>query len=632
MNQFTVDYQVFGKKYKIVPGLQSKNEPKEEENHFSLDVTSQKNGKEIIYQGKLGWNSQTRPSVGLRVNTVTVPIQINTPGSYVIFQNGYQSWGYSTVYSGKDADVSPSLQFLRTSEENYFTKHSGKKGDFQSEGFTVLWDEKAQKGFIIGVHEPGDQNVKIRVKLNEDGIVELIEFIFDIFSTQEFKNNSQIILTPVKVISVESGNIAEALQEYGKSLGKKYGVKVSSDPVPTGWCSWYYYYTKISEKIILENIQEIKSKQLPVEFIQIDDGYQKEIGEWLVPNAKFPAGMGFLAEEIRKAGYKPGIWLAPFLIRPKAEFFQMYPEAILKDESGKPVSAIFQPLWGSGHTHCLDVTHPSALDYLEKVFKTFTKEYGYNYLKLDFLYAGALDGVHYNTKLTPSQRYRNTIEMIRKIVGKNVFLLGCGAPLIPSIGIFDGMRISCDITPHWSRQWLRVWLKDKHALCTERALVNGLNRAFMHRNLWLNDPDCLIIRKQKNKMSYNETILMASVMAMSGGMLLISENMKTVDEDRMPIFHRALEISSQCQKSESIPLGMMKYKFPRGMINLDGKLLGLWNPTKKNDVLELHFPYKLEFSNKDFWTDSEVNLNFNSEKSVLQVELKPFQSVILKGL
>ena len=40
----------------------------------------------------------------------------------------------------------------------------------------------------------------------------------------------------------------------------------------------------------------------------------------------------------------------------------------------------------------------------------------------------------------------------------------------------------------------------------------------MHRNWWLNDPDCLIVRKEKkNKMNPTQTILMATIMAMSGG-------------------------------------------------------------------------------------------------------------------
>ena len=86
MNQFIVEYQVFGKKYRIVPGLQSKNEIKEEENNFSVELNTKKSGKEITYLAKLGWNSQVRPSVGLRVNTVTLNLNYPLTGNYVIFQ------------------------------------------------------------------------------------------------------------------------------------------------------------------------------------------------------------------------------------------------------------------------------------------------------------------------------------------------------------------------------------------------------------------------------------------------------------------------------------------------------------------------------------------------------------------
>ena len=27
-----------------------------------------------------------------------------------------------------------------------------------------------------------------------------------------------------------------------------------SSDIPTGWCSWYYYYDRVSEKDIMENL------------------------------------------------------------------------------------------------------------------------------------------------------------------------------------------------------------------------------------------------------------------------------------------------------------------------------------------------------------------------------------------
>ena len=622
-------YQVFSKKYTVPLDLQSKNKLDVEENHFKFEFQEEKqpNG-ESLFSGKLDWDSYNRPSVGLKLLHLTITLPLPPYGKYSIFQHGYQSWEFSTVYSAKEKDISPSLQFLRTSQENYYTKHSGKRGDFISEWMTILYDLEQKKGYLLGVAQPTDLGVKFRIKLRENGEVEILELVYDIYSSPEFKNNKGFLLTPIVMIPIEK-DIASTLFEYGKQVSKTHNVPQLNMQVPTGWCSWYYYYTNISEKIILDNLNEIRNKNLPLEFFQIDDGYQKEIGDWLVTNEKFPAGMKFLAEEIKKVGLKPGIWLAPFLVRKKAEIFQIYPEAIIKDEKGKPISAIWQPLWGLDHTYALDITHPVALDYLETVFKTITQDWGYTYLKLDFLYAGLLDGVLYKNRLTPVQRYKNALEKIRKVVGNNIFLLGCGAPLYPSIGYFDGMRVSCDITPFWKREIIRVLAKDKNALCTERALINSLYRAFMHRNFWLNDPDCLIVRKDKNKMSYAQTILMATVMALSGGMLLMSDSLSSLDEDRLPILLKAVELSRKCQKELSIPLGLMEFKFPKGFYNPSG-VLGIWNPSKKAEELELYFPYPFEFTNtKDFWTQEEIKIDYDSKTQKIILQLKPYQAVIL---
>jgi len=629
MTTARLDYQIFGKRYNTHFSFQSKITEISSDNQFELELIEKKSSSEVLFSGGLTWKSLHRPSVGLKLTTITLSIAtINPDIPYEIFQHGYQSWGFSTLYTHTEKDQSPLLSFLKTSQENSYTEHSGKSGDFISEGLVVLWNRTSKSGYLFGVADQSEQNCKFRVVFSPTGTITKFEIIYDLYFSPELKGKDSVPLTHIKMIPLSSDPYL-ALEEYARQLGKKNGVKKNEAPVPTGWCSWYYYYTSISEKIILDNLREIKNKSLPIEFFQIDDGYQKEIGEWLVPNSKFPAGMQFLADEIKKVGLKPGIWLAPYLVRERSSFFQLYPEAVLKDEKGEPIPAIFQPIWGFSNTYCLDITHPIAIDYLETVFKTISKDWGYTYLKLDFLYAGLLDGVSYNTKLSPSQRYRHSLEMIRKIVGKNTFLLGCGAPLIPSIGYFDGMRIGCDVTPFWGPEITRNWLRDKHALCTEKALINTLNRSFMHRNLWLNDPDCLIIRKDKNKMSYNQTLLMATVMGLSGGMLLISDNLSSIDANRLPILEKALLLSKKCQASPSIPLGFMNYKFPRGYYN-SGGAFGFWNPEPKSSEFTVQFPT----SNLPFETENELwsgekflNYQFDKDTSTLTLRMEPFQSI-----
>ena len=48
--------------------------------------------------------------------------------------------------------------------------------------------------------------------------------------------------------------------------------------VPTGWCSWYYFYNRVSEANIVSNLAVMVADRHPAEYVQIDDGYQSQTG------------------------------------------------------------------------------------------------------------------------------------------------------------------------------------------------------------------------------------------------------------------------------------------------------------------------------------------------------------------
>lgn len=632
MNKATLKYKIFNKIFYSEFRKHSENRYLSQENLFELKFFGKKDKTgNLIYTGSLAWIDSQRPSIGLLILDLKIELEeIDSISNLKVFQHGYQSWSFSSTYSSEEKDISPKLfGFLKYGQENIYSDHKGKPGNFISEGLLLVHSQTENKGFIIGVNEIGNQNTKFQILWDKQRLIS-VSIIFDFYCTPEFKQNIPIELTSVKYEPYSEKAPEIVIEEFGENLGKKYKVKPFEENVPTGWCSWYYYYTGISEAIILSNLYEVKNRKLSLEFFQIDDGYQHEIGDWTIVNDKFPRGVKFLADEIRKQGLEPGIWLAPFLVRKKSSFFTLYPEAVLKDNKDNPVPAIWNPLWGLDYTYTLDVTHPKAIEFLENLFKTFTRDYGYNYLKLDFLFSASLPGLPYNKRLTPSERYRQALELIRKVVGKNTFLLGCGAPLIPSIGIFDGMRIGCDVTPFWYPEIKRRILKDKHALSTEKGLINTINRNFMHRNLWLNDPDCLIVRKEKNKMNSAQTILMATIMAMSGGILLVSDNLVTIEEDRIEILEKALKLSKLCQKKKSIPLGMFGNSFPRGFLNQAG-FFGVWNPTEKDEWIELDIPMKIKLSDTvDYWTGEKIfSLEIDNALQKIKVMLKPFQAIVI---
>jgi ankyrin repeat protein len=67
----------------------------------------------------------------------------------------------------------------------------------------------------------------------------------------------------------------------------------------------------------------------------------------------------------------------------------------------------------------------------------------------------------------------------------------------------------------------------------------------MHRRLWLNDPDCLMLRASETHLSREERFALASAIAVSGGMLLFSDDMNLVDEYGQRSFHMAAGIGME---------------------------------------------------------------------------------------
>ena len=240
---------------------------------------------------------------------------------------------------------------------------------------------------------------------------------------------------------IAEGSEDEVFSLYAAELSKRLG-KNRELKTPNIWCSWYSFYTHISEKKLSAVLNDLDD--LPFDVFQVDDGWQRSIGEW-IPNEKFPSGMDGFAAQIRQTGRTPGIWLAPLIVTKSSALFREHPNWLLRDEKRNLVSAGFN--WGE-QVFALDTTIPDVLDWLSGLMKT-VRAWGYDYVKLDFLYAGALPGAR-QMPISREQAYRQCLRTIRDALGEAYFL-ACGAPILPSIGLCDGMRIGPDVASHWGR-------------------------------------------------------------------------------------------------------------------------------------------------------------------------------------
>jgi alpha-galactosidase len=331
---------------------------------------------------------------------------------------------------------------------------------------------------------------------------------------------------PLLIMLGEPGAL---LAQYADALAHGLDARRPSTPV-SGWSSWYYYFTAVSEADVLANLQMLRSGRatLPLDVLQVDDGYQKFVGDWTQANEKFPGGMKALAARIRDAGFRPGLWLAPLTAAETSRLAREHPDWLVQNAAGRPREAGTN--WQTT-LYGLDTTHPEARDWLRRLCATLVEHWGYDYLKLDFLVTAALHGKRWSTSATRAAALREGLELIRSAVGDDVYLVGCGCPWHSGIGIFDAMRIGPDVAPIWSTDGLFPQPGSADAVTmpsAQSSIRNTLTRAWMHPALWTNDPDCLLARGTDTQLTLPQVQALATAIGLTGGMLMLSDDMRTL--------------------------------------------------------------------------------------------------------
>ncbi|WP_018128985.1 glycoside hydrolase family 36 protein [Haladaptatus paucihalophilus] len=335
-------------------------------------------------------------------------------------------------------------------------------------------------------------------------------------------------LTSSPLLADASRTVSDALAAWASAVGERIDARFL-ETVPTGWCSWYHYFTDVSEADVRENAEGLNEWGIPVALVQVDDGYTTAIGDWRSVNDDF-SDMGALAADIESAGYTPGIWLAPFHVAADSAVATEHPEWLIADEDG-PVGAGFR---SGEYLYGLDATHPEVQTWLRETFHTVVHEWGYDYLKLDFLFAAALPGDYHDETATRADAYRTGLSIIRDVAGDETFILGCGAPIGPSVGIVDAMRIGPDVDPVWETPG-----ESDSQPALKNAVRNTLNRQFTHRRLWLNDPDCQLVRTTTD-LTDAERRAFAAVVALTGGLNVFSDAIEEIDDAGRNLLERTL--------------------------------------------------------------------------------------------
>jgi alpha-galactosidase len=398
-------------------------------------------------------------------------------------------------------------------------------------------------------------------------------------------------------------NFKDTLRHFYRqedSFKKVEFLRGGEDRHPGGHESWYNHYDSISEKVILDDLDalgktenlvklDFLDRQRPVIF-QIDDGWEKNVGEWEVNTRRFPNGLAPLSKRIEEAGYIPGLWFAPFLVTRKSRIFTERPGWLLRHKNRREVAAGFNHLW-NGEFYCLDISRKDVLEYLDRIIGRAVDEWGFRYLKLDFLYAGFFTGV-FSGGGSPYQHYEEACAVLtartRTASGLPVAYLGCGCPLGPSYRHFPLSRTGADTREHWDWKLPRL-LGHTGGPGAYINLMDTIGRSYLNGTVYRGDPDVIFLRSKKCSLTENEKELIALVNFCLGGQIMLSDNPRQMSPADIALTRRLVKLFDTLARDEygAVRLDHDVFRLESrsgktaGLINLGNRP---WHLKKEKDI------------------------------------------------
>ena len=439
------------------------------------------------------------------------------------FVNGYQSWTTSGEMSAEDiyrgttplAGVTKYTKDMAITSGDYaFTRYETRPGFFHSFTYTYLrrGDEfeffgslSERNGYTVFYSDMEKHIFSVEKDVEGLTISEPYE-MFDI----------------VRVV----GGYDEVFDKYFAAMSLP--AKKRIDRL-TGYTSWYNYFQKIDENIILRDLKGLSRARESVNIFQIDDGYEPFVGDWLDYNGKdFPNGMKTIADAVHREGYLAGIWLAPFNVqRGKSRILKEHPDWLIRNPDGKPQLGCVA--WGGAYT--LDIYNFEVREHLKKVFDTVLNDWGYDMVKLDFLYS--------QCRTPRDNKTRGTImceamDLLRECVGDKL-ILGCGVPLGPAFGVVDACRISCDVDLSYGGKFYNSMSINNELPSAQNAINNSMFRRHLNGRAFLNDPDVFFLRDHNLTFTWEQKLLLAKINNLFGRVLFVSDDAREYSEAELEV-------------------------------------------------------------------------------------------------
>ncbi len=176
------------------------------------------------------------------------------------------------------------------------------------------------------------------------------------------------------------------------------------------------------------------------------------------------------------------------------------------------------------------------MEYIRTVLRHYV-ELGFDFFKLDFLYAVNLRRLH---GLTRSETSEFAYGLLREELGDRL-ILGCGATLSNAFERFDYCRIGPDVSLRFDDlPYMRIFHPER--ISTKITLQNTIYRSRLDGHMFLNDPDVFLLRDDNIQLSPAQRQSLTMINALFGSLLMTSDDIGAYDADKKAVLEEALRL------------------------------------------------------------------------------------------
>ncbi len=411
--------------------------------------------------------------------------------------------------------------FVPYDNDMYFRYRSDGWGEGEGDGdgsygLGAIYDDVTRRGIVVGVLDHDTWKSAVRFKRGNGTNASALTAYAGVTSkyTHDTQPHGSITGKEVSSPRMSIGLYADwrtGLERFGDLNLVVNPLLKWKGAVPFGWNSWAGHKTKVNANdakaatdFIDQNLPNLRTNGTA--FINFDSFWD---------NLKRPELLEFV-RHAHERGLKAGIYYTPFtgwsdLDRKVNGTNYTYRDLVMKDAKGEP-----QPKLDGGWP--LDPTHPGTLARIDKQLADFV-EWGFDFVKFDFLSHGSMEGPHYDAKImTGTEAYafgmkRIVDDLSPRKVGRPVFVSLSIAPLFPNI-YAHSRRISCDVFSNIG--------------ATEYLMNSSTYAWWQNRRIYpFSDPDatCVYQPMDEPPVTEAESISRMTATVISGGMLFSGDDL-----------------------------------------------------------------------------------------------------------